>query len=401
MNISVGILTAKHIDFRLEGNYTQKQLPDGVLYEHSSIDDYFELNNVTIGIGFHWERQETQRFRGSLKIVRADGYERAINIVDIECYLESVISSEMSSTSSLELLKTHAIISRSWAANAIVSERTVKSEPTFSRSATRIMRYYERDAHNGFDVCADDHCQRYQGITRICSENVRNAIEATCGMVLKYGNEIADTRFYKCCGGATEPFENVWANRHYEYLIAQRDSFGEALPDLSDEEQARKWIMSSPKAFCNTKDRAVLSQVLNNYDQETADFYRWRVEYSQAELSDIIYRKSGIDFGIVTDIEPVRRGPSGRLMEIRISGTKQSMTVGKELEIRKWLSESHLYSSAFIVERTGKGDFVLYGAGWGHGVGLCQIGAAMMAQEGYGYREILEHYFPHTTLEKL
>lgn len=401
MNISVGILTAKHIDFRLEGNYTQKQLPDGVLYEHSSIDDYFELNNVTIGIGFHWERQETQRFRGSLKIVRADGYERAINIVDIECYLESVISSEMSSTSSLELLKTHAIISRSWAANAIKSERAVKSEPTFSRSATRIMHYYERDAHNGFDVCADDHCQRYQGITRIYSENVRKAIEATCGMVLKYGNKIADTRFYKCCGGATEPFENVWANRHYEYLIAQRDSFGEVLPDLSNEYQARKWIMSSPKAFCNTKDRAVLSQVLNNYDQETADFYRWRVEYSQAELSDIIYRKSGIDFGIVTDIEPVRRGPSGRLMEIRISGTKQSMTVGKELEIRKWLSESHLYSSAFIVERTGKGDFVLYGAGWGHGVGLCQIGAAMMAQEGYGYREILEHYFPHTTLEKL
>lgn len=406
MQISVGIMTSEKTDYRLEGNYSEKRLPDGVIFEPASVDDFFELRNVTIGIGFHWQRMESQRFRGALKIVNEGQRQRAINILDIEDYLASVISSEMSSTSDLELLKAHAIISRSWAANAIMNRKEHQSATTSTEdlqcSNPRIIRYYERDAHKCFDVCADDHCQRYQGITRICSDNVKQAIDATRDQVLAYNGKIADARFYKCCGGATEPFENVWAPEPHPYLTAQSDNKNrQPLPDLSNETEARKWIMGFPAAFCNTQDRKILSQVLNNYDQETPDFYRWSVHYSQQELSDLAARKSGINFGTITDLIPVRRGPSGRLIELKIKGTERQITVGKELEIRKWLSPTHLYSSAFVIDRDADNGFILHGAGWGHGVGLCQIGAAMMAHQGYNYKQILQHYFPHTTIEKL
>jgi len=393
-------MTAEKIDFSLFGNYTEQNVPDGTIYRPCDNDCCFELHGVTIGIGFHWQRQENQRFHGALQIIQRATSQTAINILDIEDYLESVISSEMAATSSLELLKTHAIISRSWAVNAINS-KSCSQPSTADISQSRIMRFYERDAHQDFDVCADDHCQRYQGLSRIVSDLVHQAVSQTRGLVLTSDGQLVDARFYKCCGGATELFENVWANRHHPYLIAQRDFTDRKLPDLTDEQTARQWIMSAPQAFCNTHDRQVLKQVLNNYDQETPDFYRWRVEYSQDELSKIVHHKSGIDFGKIVDLRPIRRGQSGRLIELQIVGTKRSLCVGKELEIRKWLSASHLYSSAFIVERDENNGFILIGAGWGHGVGLCQIGAAMMAQNGYDHKEILQHYFPDTTIEQL
>ena len=379
---------------------------DGDLYDELTFTaegGTFLLHDVIIGVNFHWQRREDQVFEGNLKLIVENDKLTAVNLIGVEDYLTSVITSEMSATSSAELLKAHAVISRSWVLCPIVrgdaNTQTVKGEQTPERHIV----WYERDDHQHFDVCADDHCQRYQGITRLSAakESVRKAIEATWGTVLKdRDGMVCDARFYKSCGGATELFENAWADTHYHYLEAVRDDADATLPDLTVEENAIQWIRTAPKAFCNTHDARILSQVLNNYDQETTDFYRWQVRYTQAELSELVYKRSGIDFGTVTALEPVRRGPSGRLVELRIVGTKRTLVVGKELEIRKWLSQSHLYSSAFIVDRDGT-DFILIGAGWGHGVGLCQIGAAVMADQGYTYDQILAHYFPGSKLEQI
>lgn len=372
MDIRVGILTAPHIDYELRG-------------------DTFLLKKVRIGIGFHWDREEDQLFEGKLEIRKnPDGTETAVNVIDVEKYLTSVITSEMSATSSIELLKAHAVISRSWVLRPILTPAAkVVPAPDFTdeNGTTHHITWYERDAHIGFDVCADDHCQRYEGITRRdrhpeAAERVREAVLSTRGQVLACDNEICDTRFYKSCGGRTELFENAWAPIHYRYL----DS------------------VECP--YCDTHDRKVLSQVLNDYDLETQDFHRWEVRYSQSELSDIVRDRSGIDFGRIIELRPVKRGPSYRIYELEIVGTKRCMIVGKELEIRKWLSRTHLYSSAFDVSFTpstncGDGEFVLRGRGWGHGVGLCQIGAAVMADKGFTYEQILAHYFPHSTLKTL
>ena len=345
-----------------------------------------------------------QEFEGTLEIRdNADGTQTAINRLDVEDYLSSVITSEMSATSSLELLKAHAVISRSWVLRPIISPSTGTDKPDLSDPDRHVI-WYERDAHEGFDVCADDHCQRYEGITRRdehpeAAANVQKAIDATRGQVLMYDGKVCDARFYKACGGATEVFENAWANEHYDYLEAVRDEIGTPLPDLTIEENAQAFIRTSPSAYCNTTDERILSQVLNNYDQETKDFYRWTVQYTKEELSDIIRERSGIDFGEILDLIPIKRGPSARLYEMQIVGSKRTMVIGKELEIRKWLSKSHLYSSAFVVDRNEAGDFILTGAGWGHGVGLCQIGAAVMAAKGYTYEQILAHYFPGSKLE--
>ena len=268
------------------------------------------------------------------------------------------------------------------------------------------MKWYERDAHTHFDVCADDHCQRYQGITKASTQAVIEAIEATKGQVLMYNGEICDARFSKSCGGVSENFENCWAPEHYPYLtkVIDNSSMHENFAtDLTIEENAEKWIRESPEAFCNTNDKKILSQVLNNYDQETTDFYRWKVEYTQAQMAEIISRRSGYDFGEIIDFKPLKRGESGRIIELQITGTKLTVIVGKELEIRKWLSNSHLYSSAFVVDKSDIKDgvpqkFTLTGAGWGHGVGLCQIGAAVMGEQGYKYHEILQHYFQNAEL---
>lgn len=424
--INVGILRSKvirftlHGDFRINGNGSvvtgdqtvsvqdgkilyNNDLHDEIIFSPFSTTDSFDLLDVVIGIHFHWERKETQRFNGSLKFIVIDDEVQAINIVPTEDYLTSVISSEMSATSSLELLKAHAVISRSWLLNKLENKETVSHADSMAVTDERIIRWYDHQDHTLFDVCADDHCQRYQGITKASTQAVREAIKATFGEVLTYDGKICDARFYKACGGATELFENCWEEVHHPYLIPVADTAEDKLPDLTQEAVARKWILSSPEAYCNTQDKTVLSQVLNNYDQETPDFYRWKVDYSQEELSSLVKEKTGIDFGKIIDLVPLRRGASARIIELKIVGEMRTMVIGKELEIRKALSSSHLYSSAFVVdkeEREGILRFVLRGAGWGHGVGLCQIGAAVMASQGIDYRSILSHYYPHSSLTK-
>ena len=438
--IAVGILSGKEIQFFFPDEFIS---PDGmaisgmqqavyrkgkICWQEKEYDElsftpqrntssFFELQDVTIGINFHWERKEVQRFKGELKIIIEDDKLTAINVISIEEYLTSVISSEMSATASLELLKAHAVISRSWLLDKlrIENEKLRNTMPSssaansqFSILNSQFIKWYDHEAHKNFDVCADDHCQRYQGITRASAPQAIEAVSATRGEVLMYEGKICDTRFSKCCGGAFEEFQNCWENVKHPYLIGQRDSQTEhRLPDLSIETEADKWIRTSPVAFCNTQDKKILSQVLNNYDQETADFYRWKVSYSQQELSELIHKRSGIDFGKIIDLIPVERGTSGRLVRLQIVGTLRTLILGKELEIRRTLSTSHLYSSAFVVDKEYKEDeeeipsrFTLTGAGWGHGVGLCQIGAAVMGEQGYKYEEILSHYYPGSILEK-
>lgn len=516
-------------EFPLQGDRGQEL----IFVPQNEKSDIFELIDVTIGINFHWERTENQQFKGSLKIIVEDEKLTAINIISIEEYLTSVISSEMSATASLELLKAHAVISRSWvlapktlapqppkgrvksaypplysrlkelalknrhnpteAENFLwenlkgksldgykfrrqhiiddcivdfvcLSEKLVvevdgkyhdkpeiqeydkrrtellnkhgykiirftneevlfdienvlkriKSELTHSNSPFRglggrdgSLVWYEREDHTNFDVCADDHCQRYQGVTRASTEIVKQAIAETYGQVLTYEGKICDARFSKCCGGVFEEFQNCWDDTYHPYLRKTRDcKSNTSFPDLTIESEAQNWIRTSPDAFCNTKDKKILSQVLNNYDQETTDFYRWKVEYSQKELSELILKRSGVDYGEIVDLEPIERGTSGRLIQLKIVGTKKTRIIGKELEIRRTLSESHLYSSAFVVDKVfSEGEkiptkFILIGAGWGHGVGLCQIGASVMGEDGYGYDEILGHYYPDSKITK-
>ena len=371
----------------------------------------FELINVTIGINFHWERKENQTFRGALKFIVEDNKITAINLLGIEEYLTSVISSEMSATASLELLKAHAVISRSWLMAQIQKNKEItKSEQKYStmhETPKELIKWYDREDHTRFDICADDHCQRYQGITRASTEIVKEAINQTRGQLLMYGGKICDARYSKSCGGIFEEFGNCWENVDHPYLVKKRDSKTNTdILDLTVELNAREWILSSPEAFCNTTDKKILSQVLNNYDQETTNFYRWSVTYKQKELSALILKRSGVDYGEILDLVPVQRGTSGRLVKLKIVGSKRTRTIGKELEIRRTLSESHLYSSAFMIIKLDvnskgvPGRFVLKGAGWGHGVGLCQIGAAVMGERGYKYDEILLHYFVGASIEK-
>ncbi len=388
---------------------------DQITFEADQLhEDTFELKNVIIGVQFHWERKETQRFLGGLKFICEieDGKSTvsAINIVSLEDYLKSVISSEMSSTSSEELLKAHALISRSWLLAQIIKNQSLEKEETDYQTSivtpTEIIRWYDREDHDNFDVCADDHCQRYQGVTRQTTELVNRVIDETYGKVISYQGTICDARFSKCCGGIMETFQNVWEPIAHPYLQGIPDNFsGVPQPDLTNEESADEWIRNSPDAFCNTQDSRVLKQVLNDYDQETADFFRWKVTYSQAEISSLIKERSGIDFGEIIDLQPLERGTSGRITRLKVIGTNKVMVIGKELEIRRSLSKSHLYSSAFVVDTYDENEdgvpqkITLTGAGWGHGVGLCQIGAAMMADKGYKYTEILEHYFPKSNIK--
>ncbi|MBE6318216.1 MAG: SpoIID/LytB domain-containing protein [Bacteroidales bacterium] len=432
--IKVGIMSAAEVKFILDGDFhvsdntvsgSQVATTDGksiiwnnkeyteLFFEPANDEVSFWLEDVTIGVNFHWERKENQRFKGALKLIVENGKITPVNILGVEDYLLSVISSEMSATASLELLKAHAVISRSWLLAQIdKNKRIVDAGEQYSAvektSDDEMIKWYDREDHINFDVCADDHCQRYQGITRASTPQVAKAIEATRGQVLMDGENLCDARFSKCCGGVYEEFENCWEPIHYDYLAARRDGENETdFPDLTIEENAREWILTRPEAHCNTSDAEILSQVLNNYDQETTDFYRWEVTYTQEEISKLVKERSGMDYGNIVDLVPIARGTSGRLYKLKIVGTNKTLTIGKELEIRRTLSPSHLYSSAFVVEK-GENDangfpstFTLKGAGWGHGVGLCQIGAAVMGAKGYDYKEILLHYFVDAEIKEL
>jgi len=439
--ISVGIIFEKSIKFELHGNFRVRgnaQMYSGVCKakvvnekieftnneqslqfeneinfvpsNHST--EHFTLREVTIGVKFHWERKEKQSFRGWLKLLRVGNKIHAINIVPLEEYLTSVISSEMSAKGTLQLLKAHAIVSRSWVIAQIVKAKKIKKEnieySTGSFNDDELIRWYDREDHEFFDVCADDHCQRYQGITKIYTDISKKAVNETRGFVLMSDGEICDARFSKSCGGISESFENIWEPIHYNYLIPVVDYKFQPenyTIDFSKERNARKWILSSPPAFCNTTDKQVLSQVLLDYDQETTDFYRWKVEYSQSEIASLIKEKSKIDFGDILDFIPIERGASARLIKLKVVGTKKTMVIGKELEIRKLLSKSHLYSSAIVFEKVDEVDgvpqkFILHGAGWGHGAGLCQIGAALMAESGFFFDEILSHYYKNSSIKR-
>jgi len=373
----------------------------------------FLLRNVTIGRQFHWEQTEDLRFTGGLRFIREEGKIRVINTIHLEDYLKSVISSEMSANSSSELLKAHAVISRSWLLAQMEKnkslEKTGNSIKSETITETEVIRWYDREDHENFDVCADDHCQRYHGITRIISARAMEATEETSGLVLVAESGICDARYSKCCGGITESFETNWEPQPKSYLLPVADilplaSFPTA--DLRKEDEATGWITSHPESFCNTSDKQILTQVLHGFDQQTTDFYRWAVTYTQEELSSVLASRSGYHFGQILRLEPIERGFSGRITRLRIIGTRRTLIVGKELEIRKWLSTTHLYSSAFVVEYGDitagiPGKFILHGAGWGHGTGLCQIGAAVMGEKGYSFEKILTHYFHGARLQKL
>ena len=433
--VKVGIVSGQKIHFSLNKPYLAKGetvigeqevefSEGGVLWngnQYSSLtfhpqsaDASFSLSDVTIGVNFHWERKETQTFLGTLRFVVESDKICAINELPVEKYLESVISSEMSATSSLELLKAHAVISRSWLLAQMKKRRDVAESGnnffSFTKKEDMLIRWYDREDHTIFDVCADDHCQRYQGITKETSPHVAEAIRQTKGQVLLDGDEICDARFSKCCGGVTEEFQYCWEDTPKNYLTAVRDialGIESTLPNLTNEEEAEKWIRFNPPAFCNTQDKRILSQVLNDYDQETVDFYRWKVTLTQEKLQQLIADRLKMDLGSVLDMKSVERGTSGRISKLQIIGTEKTFTIGKELEIRRTLSDSHLLSSAFIVDKYDIDEqgvpqrFELIGAGWGHGVGLCQIGAAVMGEEGYLYDAILLHYYQGAEIKKL
>jgi stage II sporulation protein D len=362
----------------------------------------FTLFNVTIGNRFHWERKEDQTFQGHFSLItRDDGTLAAVNEILIEDYLKSVISSEMNPSAPQEFLKVHAILSRSWLL-AVLDRKKKAGRNSFLQgriTENERIRWYDREDHDLFDVCADDHCQRYQGIEKIASDQARKAVEETFGMAIIHQEEICDARYSKACGGLTEEFETAWDDRRIPYLSSVSDA-PVLHSALKTEEEASRWILSAPDVYCNTKDEALLEKILPAFDRETKDFFRWRVEYERQELEEILREKSGLDFGTIEEIVPLHRGPSGRLSRLKIVGSKKTMIVGKELEIRRWFSLSHLYSSAFVVAKE-NARFVFHGAGWGHGVGLCQIGAAVMADKGFQAEEILKHYFRNIEIRKI
>lgn len=409
--LEVGIMSGSEIEFeiisdgagRQKVEYSQGRISyNGALYDELVFEAQTEatmfaepsfiLYGVTIGVDFHWERKVTQKFAGTLKFIVDGGKVTAVNIVGVEDYLLSVISSEMKASAGLEFLKAHAVISRSWVMAQVEHRQSHVSrtpEPSCPVSepvegAEEYIKWFDHDDHTLFDVCADDHCQRYQGLTMAVGDTVRKAVDQTWGLVLTSEGKICDARFSKCCGGRMELFSTCWEDKDYPYL--------KPLPDTAD-------CVEGGDVFCDTKDEKILSQVLNDYDLETRDFYRWRTEYSRTEVSDLVRRRSGMDFGTIRDLVPVERGPSGRLKRLKVVGDKKTMIIGKELIIRRWLSDSHLKSSAFEVHWDGD-HLTLDGSGWGHGVGLCQIGAAVMAAKGYSFDRILLHYYPGSTLER-
>lgn len=437
--LNVGILTSKVINFELYGDFSvfgfketfsgmftaevvnniivctygnnKLEISDEIEFIPSDpISESFLIKDVIIGEGFHWEQKQKQRFSHTLKIIKNKKNVCAINIIPLENYLMSVISSEMSAKSPLELLKAQAVVARSWVLSRMSTAQNRKegdAADSFTELENEIIKWYDTTEHKIFDVCADDHCQRFQGVTRITSETAREAITQTRGILLLHDGKICDTRYSKCCGGITELYENVWAPVKNPCISSVVDYKFEPETfnlDLTNEKNAYKWIKGNPSAFCNTEDNRLLTNILNDFDLHTKDFYRWKIVYTQHELAGLIKEKTGIDFGDIIDLIPLERGASARLVKLKIAGSKKSFTIGKELEIRRALSKTHLYSSAIVVEKSEENppqEFTIYGAGWGHGVGLCQIGAAVMAQMGYQFDAIILHYFKNSVLKKI
>ncbi|KAF0150958.1 MAG: putative sporulation protein [Ignavibacteria bacterium] len=436
-DVRVGVLTEKEIRFDLygdffvrgqdkkfSGKYTADLSGNMIVLYQEQIEilsakeisfipsdleiESFLLHEVVIGINFHWQKKENQRFRGELSLIIEEDKITAVNILPLEDYLTSVISSEMSPNSSLELMKAHAIVSRGWLLAQLAKKKTYTNTMIENSAGDEVIRWYDREDHKNYDFCADDHCQRYQGITKIINDHASKAICDTYGLFLTYNEKICDTRYSKSCGGVSEEFESCWEDTPHKYLspiVDYKFELDGYDVDLTKETSAEKWIQSSPHAFCNTTDKKILSQVLVDFDRDTNDFFRWKVEYTQEEIAVLINNKSGFDFGDIFDLIPVKRGASSRLVKLKIIGSKKALTIGKELEIRKVLSKTHLYSSAFIVQKENiingvPQKFILLGAGWGHGVGLCQIGAAVMGEKGYTFDEILKHYFRGATIQK-
>ncbi len=423
--ISVGIVRASRLTIDLQGQFDCRaanqqfsgrldvsfsnghvvingQIADNWHFIPESDSSRFVIHNVEIGIGFHWDKRENQVFGGILRFVIDGEMLWAVNVLGVESYLTSVISSEMNATSDIELLKAHAVTSRSWLMAQVWGKGHFHGQQK-KESDTEILTWRDREDHTLFDVCADDHCQRYQGLTRITNPKVEKAIDATRGQILTYEGKVCDARFSKCCGGKSELFESCWDDTPHPYLQSINDALQptRGLPKtITSNDDARQWITASPDAFCNTTDTDTLRQVLNDYDQTTSDFFRWSVNTSGAELGSLIREKGNRDIGDVTALEALHRGPSGRITRLKIIGTNGEFIVGKELEIRRLLSPTHLYSSAFVTDFTPNGGITLRGAGWGHGVGLCQIGAAVMAKRGFSYRSIVYHYFRRAQIEK-
>ncbi len=424
--INVGILRASRLAIDLRGSYMCRavgrrfsgrievsvegghvvvcgHVADEWTFVPESQHDTFVVHDVEIGIGFHWDKREDQVFNGALRFVVEEGEIWAVNMVGVESYLTSVISSEMSATSDVELLKAHAVTSRSWLMAQVWGKGQFKGQRKVE-TPTEVVTWRDREDHTLFDVCADDHCQRYQGLARVSNPKVVKAIEATRGQVVTYEGKVCDARFSKCCGGVSEVFESCWDDTPHPYLQSVTDALmppHDLVVPVASPEAARRWVMSRPDAFCNTSDAEILRQVLNDFDQSTVDFFRWTVETTSAELGDLVRVKAGRDVGDVVGLEAISRGPSGRITRLRIVGARGEFVVGKELEIRRVLSRTHLYSSAFVADIKSDGSITLRGAGWGHGVGLCQIGAAVMARRGFSYRSILYHYFRRAQIETL
>ena len=404
MNVSVGLIEGQSaVEVELAGTFTAASGRSYAAGRHRFTSEVtltpsdpascaFALDEVTIGIGFHWERKERQVFRGAFRLVKREAGLTVINDVSLEEYVTSVISSEMSASCPLELLKAHAVISRSWLWFPKTNPSRSESGRSEGLDSHEILRWYGRDAHPEFDVCADDHCQRYQGITKAFSPAAAEAVRATAGEFLRCRGAICDARFSKCCGGMTERYATAWEDQDIPYLVSVFDG-----PEKPRSFGLEAWIRSDPPAYCNTRDSELLARVLPGFDRETRDFYRWRVEYTPKELADLIRSRLAVDLGPIRDLQALARGPSGRIYRLKIVGERDHIIVGKELEIRRALSPTHLYSSAFVVDRE-PGRLVLRGAGWGHGVGLCQIGAAVMASEGESYAKILRHYYRETTI---
>jgi len=369
------------------------------------------LAEVTIGGDFHWQRRERQEFPGALTLAAdGEGALSAVNRVPLETYLECVIASEMRADAPLEFLKAHAVISRSW----LLAQLAQKARPTFLPPerypvlAERRFRWTDRQSHSQFDVCADDHCQRYQGLGRLVRSEVSRAVAETRGQALLGGRDVCDTRFSKCCGGLSESFRNAWGDVNLPGLEPVRclAPDGRRIPDLTTEPTAREWIEGRPESFCHVRDPEVLRRILPDYDLETGHFYRWELSVDRPELEELIRAKAGWDPGELLELVPLQRGFSGRLVRLLLVGTRGRLVVGKELEIRRVLSPTHLFSSAFVATpEPGPGGrprrFHFRGAGWGHGVGLCQVGAAAMACAGWRHEDILGHYFPGTSLSRL